>query len=394
MVRATRGLLVAALLQLPLALNATAAPPANELGRKEQELSDLRANIQQLRDTLGAAKDERNRLTEELAKTEQAIGALARSVYDLATRIDAAQTRLEELEARSSRKQEQLAQQRSALGAQLRAAHVTGRQERLKMLLNQQDPGVLSRMMVYYEYLNRDRIESIQRIDSSIAELRSLQMQIQQEQAQLRPLRSLQEQQLQALERSQQERESVLAVLEADILSDDQRLSGMEQDEQRLETFLRDLERMLLELPLQSAGQVAFADLRGQLPWPASGRLATRFGSARKRGGRKWDGVVIDAREGTEVRAVHHGRVVFADWLRGLGLLIILDHGGGFMSLYGHNQSLFKEPGEWVAPGEVLGLAGRSGGQANPGVYFGIRKHGKPVNPDHWCKAPQQGRVG
>lgn len=262
------------------------------------------------------------------------------------------------------------------------------------MLLNQQDPGVVSRMMVYYEYLNRDRVQSIQRINSSIAELRALQMLIQREQAQLRPLRSLQEQELQALEHSQQERESVLAALEADILSDDQRLSGMEQDERRLETFLQDLERMLIELPLQSAGQVAFADLRGQLPWPASGRLAMRFGSSRKRGGRKWDGVVIDAREGTEVRAVHHGRVVFADWLRGLGLLIILDHGGGFMSLYGHNQSLFKETGEWVAPGEVLGLAGRSGGQANPGVYFGIRKHGKPVNPDQWCKAPQQGRVG
>jgi septal ring factor EnvC (AmiA/AmiB activator) len=394
MIPARHWVLVATLLRVAWAPDAAAAPPADELGRKEQELGELRASIQRLRSDLGTAKGERDRLTDELARAEQAIGTLARSAYELAMQIETGQTRLTELQALRGEKQGQLAEQRRGLGTQLRAAHVTGRQERLKMLLNQQDPSVISRMMVYYDYLNQDRLRSIQRIRTSIAELQGLEAQIQTEQAQLQLLRALQENELAAIKRSQEERESVLATLNEDIRSSDQRLSSMEQDEQRQETFLQELERMLLELPVQSAGQVAFADLRGQLPWPTSGRLTTRFGSPRKRGGRSWDGVLIEAQEGSEVRAVHHGRVVFADWLRGLGLLLILDHGDGFMSLYGHNQSLFKETGEWVEPGEIIGLVGRSGGHSNPGVYFGIRKQGKPVNPNHWCRAPQQGRVG
>ena len=394
MIRAWHWLLLAALLRAPWASDATAAQPTDELGRKERELSQLRANIQQLRSDLGVAKGERDRLTAELERTEQAIGTLARSAYELAEQIETGQARLAELQATRNDKQGQLAEQRRGLGRQLRAAHITGRQERLKMLLNQQDPSVISRMMVYYDYLNQDRVRTIQRIRTNIAELQGLEAQIQTEQAQLRLLRNLQEGELEALEHSQAERESVLEALDEDIRSNGQRLSSMEQDEQRLETLLQELERRLLELPLQSAGHSAFADLRGQLPWPTSGRLAMRFGSPRNRGGRTWDGVLIEAQEGSEVRAVHHGRVVYADWLRGLGLLLILDHGDGFMSLYGHNQSLFKETGEWVEPGEVIGLVGRSGGHSKPGVYFGIRKQGKPVNPGQWCRAPQQGNVG
>jgi len=373
---------------------AAATPPQDELGRKEQELSELRASIGELRADLGAAKSERDRLTAELARTEQAIGTLARSAYELAARIEQGQARLQELRQRRGEKQDSLAEQRATLGAQLRAAHVTGRQERLKMLLNQQDPSVVSRMMVYYDYFNQDRIRSIQRIRVSIAELQELEIQIQGEQTELQRLHRLEEQELAALEYSQQEREAVLAALDTDIRSSDRRLSEMEQDERRLETFLQELERLLLDLPLQSAGQIAFADLRGKLPWPVSGHLTVAFGSPRKRGGRRWDGVLIDAREGSEVRSIHHGRVVFADWLRGLGLLLIVDHSGGYMSLYGHNQSLFKETGDWVAPGEVVGLVGRSGGHSSAGVYFGIRKQGKPMNPGNWCKAPQGNRVG
>jgi septal ring factor EnvC (AmiA/AmiB activator) len=386
------GLLIALVCLSPWPLSAI--PPADELQRKEHELSELRAGIRRLRSDLDAAKSERDRLTRELARTEEAVGALARSAYELTARIERGQGRLEEMGHARGARQARLAAQRSALGAQVRAAHVTGRQERLKMLLNQEDPAVVSRMMVYYDYLNQDRIRSIRDIQRGMVELRELETQIHGQQRELQRLRSLQEDERQALEKSLEERESALAALEAGIRADDRRLSDMEQDEQRMETFLQELERLLLELPLQSAGDIAFTELRGQLPWPVSGRLSVAFGSPRKRGGRSWDGVVIGAKEGSEVRAIHHGRVVFADWLRGLGLLLIVDHGAGFMSLYGHNQSLFKETGEWVAPGEVIGLVGRSGGHTNAGVYFGIRKQGKPVNPGGWCKASQGDRVG
>ncbi len=136
-----------------------------------------------------------------------------------------------------------------------------------------------------------------------------------------------------------------------------------------------------------------FKALRGGLEWPARGRLVSLFGTQRA-GNLKWDGVVIAAKEGSEVKAIHHGRVAFSDWLRGFGLLMIIDHGDGYMSLYGHNQSLFKETGDWVEPGETIAVMGNSGGQRNAGVYFGIRYKGKAVNPKKWCKRVTGNRIG
>jgi septal ring factor EnvC (AmiA/AmiB activator) len=145
------------------------------------------------------------------------------------------------------------------------------------------------------------------------------------------------------------------------------------------------LQQSLADVSGDLADIQSFAALKGKLPWPLAGRTVVRFGSRRRPSGLRWDGLVIAAPLGTEVRAVHRGRVAFSDWLRGFGLLLILDHGDGYMTLYGYNQSLFKEVGEWVETGEPVALAGRSGGRLSPGVYFGIRVHGKPVNPIKWC---------
>jgi septal ring factor EnvC (AmiA/AmiB activator) len=148
-----------------------------------------------------------------------------------------------------------------------------------------------------------------------------------------------------------------------------------------------------LVAPAETVEHRPFRALKGRMPWPAKGSLAGRFGME-KRGGLLWDGVLISAPEGREVKAVHHGRVAFADWLRGFGLLLIIDHGDGYMSLYGHNQSLFKEAGDWVEQGEPVALVGNSGGRLDTGVYFGIRYQGRPVNPKHWCKKSKGNRVG
>jgi septal ring factor EnvC (AmiA/AmiB activator) len=141
---------------------------------------------------------------------------------------------------------------------------------------------------------------------------------------------------------------------------------------------------MLVDIPAEADGQQPFHSRKGKLRWPARGRLAQRFGAPRS-GGLRWRGVMIEAQEGGEVRAVSQGRIAFSDWMRGFGLLLIIDHGDGYMSLYGHNQTLYKEVGEWVDTGEVVALLGASGGRTESGLYFEMRHKGRPINPVHWC---------
>ena len=162
----------------------------------------------------------------------------------------------------------------------------------------------------------------------------------------------------------------------------------------KLHSLVKQLQaEQIIALPLETAGDIPFKQLKGALEWPTRGRLTTLYG-ALKAVGLKWDGVIISAPEGQEVKSIHHGRVAFADWLRGFGLLLIIDHGDGYMTLYGHNQSLFKEIGEWVKPGETVALVGRSGGKGSAGVYFGIRYNGRPVNPQSWCRKAKGSKVG
>ena len=372
-----------------------AAPPGpEELERKQQELGELRNRVQALRAGLEQVRGQRAELTQVLATSERRIGNLVRELRVLDRQLGETQAKLERLERRRLEKQAHLDEHRDALKSQLRTAYAMGRQERLKILLNQQDPAMVSRMMVYYDYLNRSRIAKMELIRRDISAVRRLEVEIATESQQLEALHAQQDTERLSLEQEQLERERLLAALDAEISSKGQRLADLQLDEERLQQFLRDLQRMLQEMSLESLKLADFAERKGKLPWPARGRLAVGFGDRRKRGNRRWDGVVIDAEEGKDVRAVHHGRVAFADWLRGFGLLLIVDHGDGFLSLYGHNQSLFKETGEWVEPGELIGLAGRSSGRTNPGVYFAIRKQTKPLNPRNWCKPAQGNRVG
>jgi septal ring factor EnvC (AmiA/AmiB activator) len=373
---------------------AAALQPDQELAGKERELQQLRARIAELRSELETARGERDDLADALAALERAIGRLVRQIHELTGEIEVQQQRLVELEDQRQARQRQLDVQRRALAAQLRAAHAMGRQERIKILLNQQDPELVSRMLVYYDYLNRARLRDIRDIRAGLEELQRLRREIGDQQRSLSESRRRRREEMQALDRNQQDRERLLADLEADIAARGHDLGALERDQEQLEAFLQQLQQVLDQLPLENVGDAPFRGLQGQLAWPVQGRLAVKFGSPRRPGSRRWDGVVIDAGEGSEVRAVHHGRVAFADWLRGMGLLLIIDHGNGYMTLYGQNQSLFKETGDWVAPGELVGLAGRSGGKATAGVYFGIRHQGKPVDPRAWCQPAKGGRVG
>lgn len=389
---------VGRLLVLSLALLAAAGAPRAEdaeqqIRSKEGELQQIRRQIEDLRSELGSERQQRELLLGELQQVEREIGDLARRLRVLGGSLERQQERLEGLHQVRSVQQEDLELERLVLARQLRSAYAMGRQERIKILLNQQDPDVVSRLLVYYDYFNRERARRIANINQTLEAIRETEREIGAEELRLRELRARELAQQQELEASGARRREVVAVLNARIEEKGSELSGLQSDERQLRSLVKQLHEALASAPLDGAEVKPFKQQRGRLEWPAAGRLAARFGSA-KGGGLKWDGVLIAAPEGREVKAVHHGRVAFADWLRGFGLMIIIDHGDGYLSLYGHNQSLFKETGEWVAPGEPIALVGNSGGQLNSGVYFGLRHKGRPVNPRTWCKKGRGNWVG
>lgn len=367
---------------------ASAAAPASETKAKAAELEQLRARLKELRGGLAEARGRQGSAQEQLRQCEQEIGratrALARIDQDLATGT----ARLTELQDQEQSQQAAIAAQRAGLGNQVRAAYLLGRQEPLKLLLNQEDPARLDRALAYYGYLNRARVARIAAVQTQVQALKALEAQIMAENSHLQELRAQQVVEAEALRNTRQQRQALLTAAKAEVQEKGTQLTRLEQDERSLQNLLRELQQALADFPdAVTTDARPFARLKGQLPLPVRGRVATRFGSARGAGMPPAHGLTIAVPEGSAVRAVARGRVAFAEWLRGFGLLVIIDHGGGYMSLYGHNQSLYKEAGETVAGGETIATAGSSGGQTQNGVYFEIRRQGQPVDPMAWCRA-------
>ena len=384
---AVLGLLLGGLLGLSgVALH---AEPADQ----EAKLNLLRERIGALQQRMDRTRGEHSSLTQQLRDTEQQVGRLARRLRVLHGRLIRQQAKLRELRDKERADSLALVAQRNALGDEVRAAYATGRQERIKLLLNQEDPATLSRVLVYYDYLHRARAARMVELQARLAELARTREQIDHETSQLAQLQGKMNEQKLALEQSQAQRRQVVRALAQDLLSQGQEMQRLQHDEQRLTELLRGLREALSDIPPEADAQQDFAQRRGELSWPAKGRIVASYGQT-KIGSLHWDGVMISAPEGREVRAVHHGRVAYADWLRGFGLLIIIDHGDGYMTLYGHNQSLFKETGDWVEAGEPIATVGNSGGREQSGVYFGIRYQGKPVDPGQWCRHGRGNRVG
>jgi septal ring factor EnvC (AmiA/AmiB activator) len=366
-------------LPLLLAANAAAEPDAQRarLESLRSEIAALQAEIAEKRGTHGG-------LTGELRAAEQSIAGAARQLRRVEADLDGQAKRLAGLRQERAVREQTLQGHHATLAAQARAAYVMGRQERLKILLNQQDPARLSRAMIYYEYLSAARARAIAAIGEDLERLADTEREIRSEEVRLDALRAERAAELARLELAQQQRRALVGVLGRELADQGRQLERLQADERNLETLLRRLEQALADVPAEQTGAAAFGDLRGRLPWPAQGRIVQSFGTPRL-GSVSWDGVMIAANEGGEVRAVHHGRVAFADWLRGFGLLLIVDHGDGYMTLYGHNQTLFKEAGYWVDVNEPVALIGSSGGRERSGVYFGIRHQGRAVDPVRWC---------
>lgn len=359
-----------------------------ERQRTAQQREQLRKSIASLQESIRKTRQEKDSLSAELADAEGEISALIARLGKLRQKQQQLQQKLQNLQGRQQALQGHLELNRHKMALLLRSAYMAGREERLKLFLNQQNPATLSRLLAYHDYISRARATQLQVLSQDLEGLRKLTLQIAQEQSRLDQLQQQQQARKEELEDHRQQRKELLKQVDSRLQQQGEKLARWQEDERRLAGLLKKLQDTLLSLNLPE--QKGFRESRGQLRWPVKGRLRKTFG-AQKIGNLRWDGVIIGAREGAEVRTIHAGRIAWADWLRGYGLLIIVDHGDGFMSLYGNNQSLFKETGDWVEVGEIIAQAGAGEGHAGTGVYFGIRYQGKALNPVRWCKKRRKG---
>jgi murein hydrolase activator len=379
-------LLLGCLLAVPYRAGATPAPPQPQEARKaESELQAVKAEIERVTREVSEAEVERDRLTRDLRSAELSVGQAREALREVRRQRAEHAARRSALEAEQHDREAELDRNQAALAGQLRAAYLIGRQEPLKLLLNQEDPARAGRMFVYYGYFGRARAGEIKLIEDDVQRIGQLETEVDAEDAQLALLETQQRAQLSDLEHSRQQRSQALVGLEAEAHTRAQNLERLRAQQAGLEKLVRELRAAVERYPLEAND--AFSRLRGQLAWPVSGRLVARFGEARA-GGVHWDGVLVATERGAPVKAVCDGRVIYADWLPGLGLLTIIDHGDGYLSLYGHNERLYKAVGEHVAAGDTIAAAGDSGGSSRPELYFEIRKGGKPVDPRPWFKAP------
>lgn len=360
----------------------------------KQGLSDMERRVQDLEQDLGVRRARREVLLAELEQQERNIAHLARAGHQFAAMVDDQERTLEALNGRLAKEQDALDSERNALGSLLRSAYAIGRGNRIRMLLDQEDPNRLSRIMSYYGYLNRFRVKRIEAVARRARALEGLTREAQEETARLSLLARKQDETRKRLGKAQDERAALLTTLEQTIATGEEGVAGLRRSAREMRMLLEQLERQARALPEADLSQESLKHLRGALDWPlASAPLISRYGTPKVDSTQRWDGVLLGADEGTEVRAVHHGQVAYADWLRGFGLLLIIEHDDGYMTLYGHNQTLLKEPGEWVAAGDTVALTGSSGGRSSPGLYFAIRHRGRPLNPEHWCRHMVGGRL-
>ena len=369
------------------------APSQQEV---EQKLDRVHDQIQASQLRLEKHRGEAGALEAELREFERRIGQLNRQLGDTEAALKDHRNRIRFLESRKQDLQKQLSRHRNVLHAQMRSEYLYAGQEKLKLLLNQQEPATLGRTLVYYDYLHRARMHEIEAVGKVLQELGQVQDEIEAREKSVARTQSVLSTRKQELGQKQAKRKRVLERMQARVSDEQARLANLEIDRQQLQELLDELLATLINIPHIDQGQ-DFRKEKGKLFWPVAGKPSNRFGQRRNFSRRAlyWQGVFIPGRAGNDVYNIFHGRVVFAEWMRGLGLLMIIDHGNGYMSLYGHSQSLYKRPGEWVRAGERIASVGNSGGQSRTGLYFEIRRHGKPVNPQLWCKKPApSGRTG
>ncbi len=385
-------LAVAGAAATPVARAQDASPPAGDdatRARDEAEalrrLADVRARLDALAEEQRAIAVERDAAAEGLREADATVAAAVRELRDTESAIATGERELARLEAEQVALEASLSTQREALAELVRAAYALGRHEQLKLLLAQDRVADLARVLTYQRFLQRDRSA---RIEGLLAELRSLAdvaAQVDAQRGDLAARRDAQAVAIAALDAGRAERRALLDALEQRHRDADARRAALARDERALASLLERLRDVLADIPDQPEEARAFATRRGALPWPLSGAVLAGFGGTLP-DGRRSTGMLVAGTAGAEVRVVSPGRVAFAEWLKGYGLLLIVDHGDGWMSLYAHNDALLKDAGDWVRAGEPVATVGSSGGQGRAALYFELRQGARPVDPRPWLQ--------
>lgn len=363
---------------------------ADDADEVRQRLADLAEQIQGIEAQIREDRGQIASIEDELRTLDQTVARQSDSLRSANAAIGEKENELATLESQRSQLRQSLTTQREALGALVRTAYASGRGERLRLLLSQDDPDRITRMLSYYEYLQDARGSQMEQLRGQLSELEAVQRRIRERLTELTDLRRRRADELAALERSRGQRRQVLVSLERAVAERDLEVSELESQREELEAVLKAIEEALADIPV-NAGDVPFSSARGGLNWPVSGTVRYRFGQQRA-GGQRWRGNLIAAESGADVKVIAGGRVVYSDWLRGHGLLLIVDHGEGYLSLYAHNQTLFADVGEWVSRGQTVAAVGASGGRTETGLYFELRKDGKAVDPKGWFASAVPGR--
>ncbi len=381
-----RVIVVCFWLWVPLVLAADVLA-ANSLIATEEQLRQLKLRIQELQAQMLDTRTQYGRLQRQLQHYEEDIGFRAQHLETLHSALTNRQKALADLKQQKIVLQTQLNAQRQVLAQQIRAAYIMGRQDYLKLWLNQEDPLTLGRVLTYYDYFNRARSRQIAVIKKTLQRLYKLKQNIELETTNLYQLVTNHTLKKKELLSNYKDRQKILAQLADTLENQNQELKRLQEDKRQLETLLGTLGEAFKNIPIPKKMHKAFAKLKGQLSYPVQGKVVSRFGD-RLVGHLTWQGMLIAAARGEKVRVVAAGRVAFAQWFRPSGLLVIVDHGEGYMSLYGHNQSLYTETGDWVKANDIIATVGSSGGRKRSALYFEIRHQGEPKPPRKWLRRP------
>ncbi len=351
----------------------------------QDKLDHIQQSIVKTQEHLQDNRSQRGHTLTKLRQLEGEISTNARALNTTGIKIKKINARIIQLRKNLKLLSRKLKKQRYALGEQLRAAYALGTHQNIKMLLNQQNPAEIGRIQAYFNYLNKAREDEIQQFITSIESKLKQEQELSQNLSDHKIALATRKKQKQLLQKQRIKRQQLLATLNEKIANQEQTLSGLETSRNKIEGLLRSLGQLLADIPIAPSDNKPFQQQKGLLPWPIKGPFLARYGQKRNQGDLKWNGILIGSSYGVPVRSITHGRIAFADWLQGYGFIIIVDHGDGYISLYGHNESLLKHAGDWVKAGETIATTGDSGGQPNPGLYFEIRSRGKPIDPYPWC---------
>ena len=351
----------------------------------QHKLDQLKKSIHEINKWLSQANTEKSGLSKKLEQQEKEINRVSKNIRAIHQKISKQVKELQRLKKLGKQQKSSLNQQKAFLVKQLRTAYLQGNQPALKLLLDDDAPQDMARYMHFFSYINDARNEKITAFQSSLAQLKATETQALKQQTKLNKNRHSLETERKNLRQNRKQRKKVLAKLDSNIKSNAQRLKKMKADQRRLKTLLSELERTVTSIPTP-ADATPFKQQKHKLPWPSRGRVTARFGSRIAQGKLKLNGIRIATKENSAVTAIHHGRVIFSNWIRGFGLLTIIDHGDNYMSLYGNNKSLVKDTGDWVSAGETIAYSNESSTKNESGLYFEIRKNGKPLNPSHWLR--------